>query len=211
MMEESAEVYMLKHYRQLIQRSYPDKEPVWPLLSGYNCKIGTYRDWLVIIYTHTGNSFLMVSCIGELPSELMREWPVNDQNKELIRARLEEHFMLQARDGVVFIRPEGLENSELTALMRRHEHALGLSPMRIFLSHKGFNKPLVREFATTLSMLGFEPWLDEDAMPAGTNLERGILKGFVDSCAAVFFVTPEFKDEDFLATQGCSMLCTEIH
>jgi hypothetical protein len=38
-------------------------------------------------------------------------------------------------------------------------------------------------------------------MPAGTNLERGILKGFADSCAAVFFVTPEFKDEAFLATE----------
>ena len=73
--------------------------------------------------------------------------------------------------------------------------------MKIFLSHKGFNKPMVRQFKTTLTLLGFDPWLDEDAMPAGTNLERGILKGFTNSCAAVFFVTPEFKDENFLATE----------
>ncbi|PNE10736.1 MAG: hypothetical protein CR217_12655 [Beijerinckiaceae bacterium] len=94
-----------------------------------------------------------------------------------------------------------LENSELMALMHRHEIALGLAPMRIFLSHKGSNKAWVRQFKTTLALLGFDPWFDEDAMPAGTNLERGILKGFTDSCAAVFFITPEFKDESFLATE----------
>ncbi len=73
--------------------------------------------------------------------------------------------------------------------------------MKIFLSHKGYDKPNVRRFRDVLRVLGFEPWLDEDAMPAGTPLERGILKGFQDSCAAVFFITPHFKDENYLATE----------
>jgi len=73
--------------------------------------------------------------------------------------------------------------------------------MKIFLSHKGSDKPFVRKFKDTLSLLGFSPWLDEDAMPAGTNLERGILQGFKDSCAAVFFVTPDFHDEKYLASE----------
>jgi len=38
-------------------------------------------------------------------------------------------------------------------------------------------------------------------MPAGTNLERGILDGFEKSCAAVFFITENFKDESYLATE----------
>jgi hypothetical protein len=38
-------------------------------------------------------------------------------------------------------------------------------------------------------------------MPAGTNLERGIFKGFDESCAAVFFITEDFKDEKYLATE----------
>ena len=38
-------------------------------------------------------------------------------------------------------------------------------------------------------------------MVAGTPLERGILDGFEQSCAAVFFVTPSFHDENFLATE----------
>lgn len=38
-------------------------------------------------------------------------------------------------------------------------------------------------------------------MPAGANLEREILQGFERSCAAVFFVTENFKDEKYLATE----------
>lgn len=72
---------------------------------------------------------------------------------------------------------------------------------RIFLSHKGVDKTQVINFKQTLEGLGFAPWLDEDAMPAGTALERGILKGMEDSCAVVFFITPSFKDEGFLETE----------
>jgi hypothetical protein len=72
---------------------------------------------------------------------------------------------------------------------------------KIFLSHKGVDKPVIREYFRVLQTLRFDPWLDEDAMVAGTPLERGILDGFDKSCAAVFFVTPNFQDENFLATE----------
>ena len=72
---------------------------------------------------------------------------------------------------------------------------------RIFLSHKSADKPLVRQFFETLKLLGFDPWLDEDAMPAGAELHRAIQQGFHDSCAAVFFITPSFRDEAFLRSE----------
>lgn len=72
---------------------------------------------------------------------------------------------------------------------------------KIFLSHKSEDKVMIRAFNRLLKELGFDPWLDEDAMPAGTHLERGLLSGFEDSCAAVFFITPNFKDENYLATE----------
>ena len=74
-------------------------------------------------------------------------------------------------------------------------------PKRIFLSHKSVNKDLVREFKETLKSVGLDPWLDEDEMPAGTSLHRGILDGFKNSCAAVFFITPEFSDEKVIANE----------
>ena len=72
---------------------------------------------------------------------------------------------------------------------------------RIFLSHKGSDKDTVIDFRETLEELGYEPWLDDDAMPAGTLRERGLLRGMQASCAAVFFVTPSFEDEGYLATE----------
>lgn len=85
--------------------------------------------------------------------------------------------------------------------MQKHEYSLGLTPMKIFLSHKGVDKPKVREFKESLELLGFDPWLDEDAMHAGVELERAIAQGFKDSCAAVFFVTPNYIDEQYLASE----------
>ncbi|MEQ1636840.1 MAG: toll/interleukin-1 receptor domain-containing protein [Methylococcales bacterium] len=72
---------------------------------------------------------------------------------------------------------------------------------KIFLSHKGTDKEIVKDFKSTLEILGFSPWIDEDAMPAGTALERGILEGMQNSCAVIFFITPSFKDEGFLETE----------
>lgn len=74
-------------------------------------------------------------------------------------------------------------------------------PKKIFLSHKGNDKPTVRQYKNVLQSLGFTPWLDEDAMVAGTELERALLQGFRDSCAAVFFVTPNYVDTGYLATE----------
>ena len=72
---------------------------------------------------------------------------------------------------------------------------------KIFLSHKGSDKDTVIDFRETLEELGYAPWLDDDAMPAGTLRERGLLQGMQASCAVVFFVTPSFKDEAYLATE----------
>jgi hypothetical protein len=72
---------------------------------------------------------------------------------------------------------------------------------KVFLSHKSLDKDYVNDFKKTLDLLGYDPWLDEDAMPAGTSLERGLLQGMQDSCGAVFFITRSFKDEGFLKTE----------
>ncbi len=74
-------------------------------------------------------------------------------------------------------------------------------PQRIFLSHKGIDKPLVRQYFSVLQTIGFDVWLDEDAMVAGVSLERALLSGMRSSCAAVFFLTPNYVDENYLATE----------
>ena len=72
---------------------------------------------------------------------------------------------------------------------------------KIFLSHKGSDKDKVVDFKDTLELLGCNPWLDDDAMPAGTSVDRGILEGMKTSCAVVFFITSSFEDEGYLRTE----------
>lgn len=72
---------------------------------------------------------------------------------------------------------------------------------KIFLSHKGKDKKMVRRFQRALDAIGYDVWLDEKNLKAGDHLERGILKGFKESCAAVFFITENFKDEKYLKSE----------
>jgi hypothetical protein len=73
--------------------------------------------------------------------------------------------------------------------------------IKIFLSHKNENKELVRRYFSALKLIGFDPWLDESSLVAGSNLERELLRGFEESCAVVFFITEHFKDERYIATE----------
>jgi hypothetical protein len=81
------------------------------------------------------------------------------------------------------------------------EIALEQAPKKIFLSHKSSDKGQVRRFKAALEAVGFDVWLDEDAMTAGAELERSLIKGFKDSRAAVFFITPNYVDDGYLATE----------
>lgn len=72
---------------------------------------------------------------------------------------------------------------------------------KIFLSHKSKNKPHVREFNSTLKLIGYDTLIDEDFISAGSSLDRTLLKGMKDSCAAVFFITPEFTDDSYLEAE----------
>ncbi len=75
------------------------------------------------------------------------------------------------------------------------------SEAKVFLSHKSIDKPMVMRYYHALKTLGFDPWLDEASMHVGANLERELLRGFDESCAAVFFITENFTDERYLATE----------
>lgn len=92
-----------------------------------------------------------------------------------------------------------MPSEEIRALQAVPLHLIpGEKEIRIFLSHKSTDKRLIRRYNEVLRELGFAPWLDVEDMPAGTQLDRGIAQGFEESCAAIFFMTENFKDERFL-------------
>jgi hypothetical protein len=165
--------------------------------------MGQYQDYVVIFFKHTANPVRKSSSgIGEIPSSLVGVDAISPSNIKAVREKLQKYFGATPSDCVLLVKQDMSNlSSELDATLQRHEYSLGLTPMKVFLSHKGVDKPKVREFKETLEMLGFDPWLDEDAMHAGVELERAIAQGFKDSCAAVFFVTPNYRDEQYLASE----------
>lgn len=189
-------------YKTVVSDKHPEYLGGWPILTGYDVKIGTFKNWLIVIFIHTGNSGMRSSSgISEISQAVIGAPSIDAQNKNAIRKRIERHFALKSSDAVVFVTPQGALDDEIQVMIQKHEYSMGITPMKIFLSHKGADKPLIREFKQTLELLGFDPWLDEDAMQAGAELERSLLKGFSDSCAAIFFVTPNYIDENYLASE----------
>jgi hypothetical protein len=127
---------------------------------------------------------------------------IDPNNLEAARESFYRHFRARPEDAIFLVDPTGhLGHAEMDVALARHEFAMGVAPMKIFLSHKSPDKTMVREYKTTLELLGFQPWLDEDAMVAGVELERGILQGMQESAAAVFFLTPRFADENYLRAE----------
>lgn len=201
---------IVNDYRKLVRTKHPMLASAWPIATGYNVKAGGIGRDIAIVYKHSGTTGMVTTeTLGGDLAQVVGEHGINDRNREVIRRKLTRHFGLNDRDGVVLLTlvqtspTEGHldPTEELSKLLKQHEMTMGVSPSRVFLSHKGANKPLVRDFDATLKQLGFDTWLDEDAMTAGTNLNRGILQGIEDSCAVVFFITPQFVDESYLATE----------
>lgn len=191
-----------KEYRKIVEQKYPEYSNVWPIISGYNLLNGPYGNYIICIFKHTGNNSMMATSVVEFNDANTGVTSVSSQNIDSVRDKVRSSFRLSSMDSVVILAIDGSNlGSELQKLLESHEFVMGVKKMKIFLSHKGADKPLVRLYKQTLELLGFEVWLDEDAMPAGTALHRGILQGFKDSCAAIFFITPNYKDEGFLETE----------
>lgn len=201
--DDSPYALIVKKYQEIVRAEYPAYAASWPVASGANIRIGTCDGWMVFFLEHSGNlNMHSQTGIGDIPISATGVSEIRLENIEEVRERLERHFRAKPDDAVFLAPPSGIVlESEFHSMLKRHELVAGIAPMKIFLSHKSPDKGLVRDFKRTLELLGFDPWLDEDAMTAGTQLERGILQGMHESCAAVFFLTPKFSDESFLAAE----------
>lgn len=81
-------------------------------------------------------------------------------------------FKLKETDFVLFVGPNRGIYSKVRLMFQKHEVAMGLAPIKVFLSHRNSDKPLVRDSKETLLIPGFEPWIDEDALSAGSESDR---------------------------------------
>lgn len=199
---KSIEDLVFKVYEATIQQKHSNYAHIWPVLSGHNRKTATVGQYYILIYTHTGSSGMMhFNGMGDL-SFLFPNQNINSTNFTACRQKIVKHFDIKTKDLIFFVKND-LSNlqSEILFNLKNQELYMNLQPIKIFLSHKSINKPKVREFKKTLELLGFQPWIDEDAMHAGVELERALLTGMQESCAAIFFITPDYIDENYLSSE----------
>jgi TIR domain len=211
MTEKTVEGQFVDFYRGLVATKYPDMIGYWPSLGRHNYYRYFENDIYICVLEDTGH--VAFSSSGPIPPDIAKHIAGKMQTGGRARTRefLRKSMNLNTRSTILILRAS--QNGDLLTYntaefeqeaenaMVEHETTLGLSNNKIFLSHKGVDKSLVRDFKQTLDFLGYETWLDEDAMPAGTALEKGILTGFKDSCAVVFFITPNFRDEGYLESE----------
>lgn len=193
-------------YKIYVESYFPDLVEYWPVIAGTHYKIGNFDKYYVVVLIDQGpTSFIQTLGIGNIKLNLNG---IDRTNPNMIRKELFSLLNLKKRDAIfLFDNTNNYSNwdadleRDLKENFLQHKMVMNMEPMKIFLSHKSINKDKVRNFKTILELLGFSPWLDEEAMSAGANLERSLHSGMVDSCAAIFFITPDYKDEKYLATE----------
>lgn len=190
---------VLENYKPLVQRKYGTRSNTWPILSGFNIINGEFHGYIICIFKHTGVSGVVASSVVEFDKFSLGSDYIDRNNIESVRESIRKAFNLDRMDSVIIAEKNSSNfNEELDKLLQYHEIIMGEVKMKIFLSHKGADKSIVRDYKKLLTTLGFDVWLDEDSMHAGSALHRSIQQGFKDSCAAIFFVTENYLDEDYL-------------
>jgi hypothetical protein len=193
---------IIDKYSDLVKTKYPRLIKQWPIISGYNLFAEEYNNYLLIYIKHTG--ILNRVQLGFINlSDLFYFLDINDINEtNLLEVKngLKKFFNVNKEDGVTILKKEESVDRFLSELLEQHELTMGIAKNKIFLSHKDTDNNIINNFAKTLTYLGFNVWND-DNLNAGVSLNREIIKGFNDSCAAIFFITENFRDEKFIADE----------
>lgn len=186
-------------YKEIVEEKYGEKCSSWPIVSGSDIINGEYGEYIIGVFKHSGSSVSVTSEVATFTSLSTGVDFVNSENRELVRIKIRNFYHLGKFDYIIIAKKDGSDLiQELNRMLEYHEIVTGEKKVKIFLSHKGEDKDLVRDYKLVLIELGFDVWLDEDAMTAGVPLHRSIQKGFSESCAVVFFITEKFIDENFL-------------
>lgn len=186
--------------------SDPSTEHVFPMVSSISAKLSSLRKFdertAFIIGINTRMLMRYLPQVEEEVGIALDGAKIIEQTAEGLdilefeKSYIDGLYSVRTRDDLLV-----WQRSIYNRIMQGAREDKFLIGSKIFLSHKSADKSVVREYSRTLRALGFEVWLDEDAMHAGVELERSILEGFEQSCAAIFFITPNYVDENYLRTE----------
>ena len=120
---------LLYKYQSIVAGEHPNEANSWPLLNGWGLLSGTFGTWAVAVFQDAGFTGMTKQVdLGELTSSVVGVVAITANNREEVRARLETHFTIGVRDAIFLFAPDNDIETELKAMLARHERAMGLSP-----------------------------------------------------------------------------------
>jgi len=96
-------------YRKVVLAKHPTEAARWPILSGANHQVASYRGWLVFFFKHTGNPVMTASSgVGELSQTAVGVDTIDDANLSMVHERLYRHFRAGADDALGSVDIQGI-------------------------------------------------------------------------------------------------------
>jgi TIR domain. len=205
---------ILESYAKLVKSKYPGSSSNWPVTTGFKYQSYFFGDWEFILLSHTGISIATSGAtLGERPISTLGVTSITFENLKDIKDKFLNMFAHGPKDTVLVLylgkKPDGklyydlsrIED-EIEYMLTRHEVVMGVAPMKIFLSHRStLDGDSVEQFSDTLETLGFTTWFDRKDANAGDDRNEVFFEGMDQSCAAVFFVTKNFRFEGDLKAE----------
>lgn len=68
---------------------------------------------------------------------------------------------------------------------------MSTQPISVFLSHHSADKPAIRQLATALTRRGLLPWLDEDRLSLGVDIDQQLTQAIRAGVVTVVLLTPD--------------------
>jgi hypothetical protein len=115
---------IIKYYRQMVEKAYPDEVGNWPVLSGHNLKFGKYRGWNIFFYESTGNPMILRIPLEHLTSQTIGVEDIGS-DVELARKKLIRYFRVTIKDMLLLLDARSTNlNQELNAAFEQHKAIL---------------------------------------------------------------------------------------
>ena len=161
--DQSILTKILNNYRPKVIALYPKLAEAWPIVSGFDVKVGRYNDYEIGILIHTGNlDFSATSFVFFNEADLKVD-QITDQNIEEVRNVIFKQNNLTVKDGVIILKKDNSNlKDEINQLFRKHQAVMGVKPTQIFLSRSGTNNEIIYDYKNLLDIIGYDIYFNDN-------------------------------------------------
>lgn len=127
---EQLHIKVVDKYREMVGTFHPELVDEWPIITGYNLKIGKYHSWTFLVFEHTGNPFVLIVPFEYIPRGVLEIEDIS-ANLPIVRKVISKNFRLSIKDAVVILNSRRSNiDQELEVIMKQHESLLSRTALK---------------------------------------------------------------------------------